>query len=87
MSHLRMLEAESIHIIREVAAEFAPGDALLHRVGLLRDAAPGAESVPSRKAAVSTAALRHNLQVTRIPDHGSTAARSRPSFVIAMHLH
>lgn len=31
LTHLRQLEAESIHIIREVAAEFKSGDALLYR--------------------------------------------------------
>ena len=39
LSHLQALEAESIHIIREVAAEFEqPGDALLDRQGLRRAA-------------------------------------------------
>jgi sulfate adenylyltransferase subunit 2 len=34
LTHLQRLEAESIHIMREVAAEFAkPGDALFHRQG------------------------------------------------------
>ena len=37
LSHLRQLEAESIHIIREVAAEFErPGDAVLDRQRLER---------------------------------------------------
>ncbi len=37
LTHLKQLEAESIHIIREVAAEFEqPGDALFDRQGLLR---------------------------------------------------
>ena len=31
LSHLRELEAESIHIMREVASNSKPGDALLHR--------------------------------------------------------
>lgn len=31
LTHLRQLEAESIHIIREVAAEFQIRDALLYR--------------------------------------------------------
>ena len=32
LTHLKYLEAESIHIIREVAAEFDnPGHAVLHR--------------------------------------------------------
>ena len=36
-SHLQRLEAESIHIMREVAAEFRkPGDALFDRQGLAR---------------------------------------------------
>ena len=66
LQHLRALEAESIHIIREVAAEFAqPGDALLDRQGLVRHAAPGAEGVPPRADPVSAAAHRHHLQVPR----------------------
>ena len=32
ISHLEQLESESIHILREVVAEFEnPGDALFHR--------------------------------------------------------
>ena len=35
LSHLKELEAESIHIIREVAAEFENPVMLLHRVKCL----------------------------------------------------
>ena len=43
---LDLLEAESIHILREVAAEFArPVHAVFHRQGFLRDGAPGAEGL------------------------------------------
>ena len=49
LSHLRALEAESIHIIREVAAEFErPGAAVLGRQGLDRHAAPGRQGVLAR---------------------------------------
>ena len=49
LSHLRALEAEAIHIIREVAAEFErPGAAVLGRQGLDRHAAPGREGVRAR---------------------------------------
>ncbi|MGC4087435.1 MAG: sulfate adenylyltransferase subunit CysD [Polyangiaceae bacterium] len=41
LTHLRQLEAESIHILREVVAEFDnAGDALLDRQGLGGDGAP-----------------------------------------------
>ena len=39
LSHLQELEAESIHIIREVAAEFE--NPLLHRKGFVRDGSFG----------------------------------------------
>ena len=46
LSHLRALEAEAIHIIREVAAEFErPGLLFSGRQGLDRDAAPGGEGL------------------------------------------
>ena len=49
MDHLDLLEAESIHILREVAAEFrAAGDAVLDRQGLVGDGAAGAEGLLSR---------------------------------------
>ena len=47
ISHLRALESEAIHIIREVAAELEqPRAAVLRRQGLDRAAAPGREGVP-----------------------------------------
>jgi hypothetical protein len=49
LTHLRALEAESIHILREVVAEFAkPVMLYFHRQGFLGDAAPGAEGFLSR---------------------------------------
>ena len=48
------LEAEAIHIMREVAAELrAAGAAVLRRQGLDRAAAPGREGVPARRASRS----------------------------------
>ncbi|VEB01789.1 sulfate adenylyltransferase [Klebsiella pneumoniae] len=53
LTHLRQLEAESIHIIREVAAEFSnPGNDVLHRERFQRNAASGAQSVLSGNPAV-----------------------------------
>ena len=66
LSHLRLLEAESIHILREVASEFER-PVMLYSIGkdssvMLRLAQkafyPGANSVPA-------AAYRHRLQVRR----------------------
>ncbi len=66
LDHLRALEAESIHIMREVVAEFER-PVMLYSIGkdssvLLRLAQkafyPGADSVPA-------AAHRHHLQVPR----------------------
>ena len=49
LSHLDVLEAESIHIFREVAAEFEKPVLLFSgRQGLDRDAAPGREGVLAR---------------------------------------
>jgi uncharacterized membrane protein YfcA len=60
LSYLRLLEAESIHILREVAAEFSrPVMLVLHRQGLVGDAAAGAEGVLPRQASVPAAARRH----------------------------
>ena len=68
LSHLDALEAESIHIIREVAAEFEkPGAALLRRQGLDRDAAPGREGVLARPHPVPGHARRHRPQLPRGP--------------------
>ena len=64
LDHLKMLEAESIHILREVAAEFAH-PVMLYSIGkdssvMLRLAQkafyPGQDSVPA-------AAHRHHLQI------------------------
>ena len=41
----------------------APGDALLHRQGFVRPAAPGAEGVSSRADPLPAAPRRHHLQV------------------------
>ena len=66
LSHLRTLEAEAIHIIREVAAEFErPGAAVLRRQGLGRHAAPGDEGVLAGAAAVPGDARRHRPQLRR----------------------
>lgn len=47
LSQLRELEAQSVHIVREVAAEFrAPGAALLGRQGLDRTAPAGRDGLP-----------------------------------------
>ena len=46
LSHLRTLEAEAVHIIREVAASFeTPGPAVLGRQGLGRHAASGGQGL------------------------------------------
>ena len=45
LSHLQELEAESIHIIREVAAEFE--NPLFHREGFFRDGPFGREGFRS----------------------------------------
>ena len=66
LSHLRLLEAESIHILREVASEFER-PVMLYSIGkdssvMLRLAQkafyPGADSL-------SAAAYRYRLQVSR----------------------
>ena len=50
LSHLRALEAQSIHVFREVAAEFErPVAAVLGRQGLHRHAAPGARRPSGRR--------------------------------------
>ena len=66
LSHLDLLEAESIHIFREAAAQFRrAGAAVFDRQGLDRPAASGAQGVLSGQAAVSAAARRHDLEVPR----------------------
>jgi 3',5'-nucleoside bisphosphate phosphatase len=58
------LEAESIHIIREVAAEFQrPGDALFHRQGFLRMVRLAQKAFYPGKIPFPAAAHRHQLQV------------------------
>ena len=65
--HLRRLEAEAIHIMREVVAEFR-NPVMLYSIGkdFGGDAAPRAarRSIP-RQAAVPAAARRHDLEVPR----------------------
>ena len=66
LTHLKQLEAESIHIIREVAAEFEK-PVMLYSIGkdssvLVRLARQG---VPSGAAAVPAPAHRHHLEVPR----------------------
>ena len=83
ISHLRRLEAESIHIMREVAAEFAnPGDALFHRQGFVGDAASGDEGLLSRQAAVSADACGYDLE---IPGDDRSSA-TRPSSGLGLDL-
>ena len=66
LSHLEALEAESIHIIREVAAEFErPVPAVLGRQGLGGAAAAGREGVPARADPVPDHARRHRAQLPR----------------------
>ena len=81
LTHLQRLEAESIHILREVAAEAREsGPALLDRQGLVGPAASGAEGVLSRQAAVPAAARRHDLEVPRhdrLPGPARAGARPR----------
>ena len=65
-SYLDQLEAESIHIMRETVAECdKTGDALFDRQGFVGAAASGDEGVLSRQAAVSAAACRHHLEISR----------------------
>jgi len=62
LTHLQRLEAESIHILREVVAESErPVHAVLHRQGQreVELLAPRREGVLSGAAAVSAAARRH----------------------------
>ena len=50
LNHLKRLEAESIYILREAAAEFArPVMLVFHRQRFFGDAAAGAEGVLSRQ--------------------------------------
>ena len=82
LTHLRQLEAESIHIIREVAAEFER-PVMLYSIGkdfavMLRLAEEG---VPPRPAAVPAAARRYDLEVPgddRVPRRVLPRAGPRP---------
>ena len=66
LTHLRALEAEAIHVMREVAAELEqPGAAVQRRQGLDRPAAPGREGVPPRPLPVPADARRHGPQLPR----------------------
>jgi len=82
MTHLQHLEAESIHIIREVVAE-AEKPVMLYSIGKdkLGDAPSRHESVPSRQASVSAAPRRHDVEVpghVRVPRPYSEGAEDRP---------
>ncbi len=65
LTHLKQLEAESIHIIREVAAEF-DNPVMMYSIGkdssvmlhLARKALPGQNSIP-------TFACRYRLEIPR----------------------
>ena len=68
LSHLRALEAQAIHIFREVAAEFErPILHVLGRQGLHRHAAPGGQGLLAGTRAVPGAARRHRAQLRRGP--------------------
>lgn len=65
LTHLRQLEAESIHIIREVAAEFS-NPVMLYSIG--KDSSVMlhlAQGVLSRYAAFPVAACRYRLEIPR----------------------
>ena len=65
-AHLQRLEAESIFIMREVAAGFE-NPVMLYSIGKdsLRDAAPGDEGLLALAPAVSVHARRYDLEVPR----------------------
>ena len=66
LTQLDLLEAESIHIMREVAAEFErPVTALLRRQGLHRHAAAGREGLLAGEDPVPADARRHRAQLRR----------------------
>ncbi len=66
LTHLRQLEAESIHIIREVAAEFS-NPVMLYSIG--KDSSVmlhlARKAFLSWYAAVPTAACRYRLEIPR----------------------
>ena len=87
LSHLKRLEAESIHIMREVAAEFA-NPVMLYSIGKdsVGDAASGDEGVLSRQAALPADACRHDLEIPRddrVPRRDGEAARPRAASSIS----
>ena len=81
LTHLQRLEAESIHIMREVVAE-SEKPVMLYSVG--KDSSVmlhlAREGVLSRAAAVPAAARRHDVEVpgdVRVPrPHGSASSAS-----------
>jgi len=66
LSHLKELEAESIHIIREVVAQFAK-PVMLYSIGKgqLGHTTPCGESFLAFEAAVPAAAHRYDVEVQR----------------------
>ena len=62
LSHLKELEAESIHIIREVAAEFE-NPVMLYSIGFFGYGALGRKGVCSRQSAVPVDAHRFQVEV------------------------
>ena len=78
LTHLKQLEAESIHIIREVAAEFE-NPVMLYSIGKdsVGDGAAGREGVLSRQAAVSADARRHDVEVPRDVSSFATTTSAR----------
>ena len=82
-SHLDLLEAESIHIFREAAAQFRK-PVLLYSIGkdFDRSAAPRAEGILAAGSAVSVAPRRHDLEVQgddRVPQQNGEAASASTS--------
>ena len=82
-SHLRRLEAESIHIMREVAAEFEQ-PVMLYSIG--KDSSVmlhlAMKAFYPAQAALPAAACRHDLEVPRddrVPRRDGEAARPRPA--------
>ena len=65
LTHLKQLEAESIHIIREVVSEFQK-PVMLYSIGkdssVLVHLAP--QGVPSSQATISVDACRHDMEVS-----------------------
>ncbi|BBI60969.1 hypothetical protein HSBAA_22750 [Vreelandella sulfidaeris] len=66
MTHLKQLEAESIHIIREVAAEFA-NPVMMYSIG--KDSSVmlhlARKSLLPRYTAIPVDACRHHVEVSR----------------------